>query len=101
MHNILGKFSKEKDKLKIIEGNQGATYNKFGLGYETKSNAEFFNKTWHANNTYKYNMSKCNYYWKSGHISSSCYMRKNHESNVKKKLLLLCLDSSRKIIKLT
>lgn len=58
MYNTLGKFMKGKHNLNIILGNHRAIYDKFNLGFEPKNNVKFFNKTFHANKTGRYNMSK-------------------------------------------
>lgn len=74
MHNTLNKFIKNKNKLNLVLGNQRATYNKIGQGYEPKNNAKIFNNIFHNNRTSKRSMPNYNYYGKNDHNDLSCFI---------------------------
>lgn len=53
LHNTLDKFIKGMENFNLIIGNQRATYNKVGLGYELKNNAKSFGSICNAYRTFK------------------------------------------------
>lgn len=57
----------------MILSNQSETYNKVGLGYESKNNAKYFNKIYHFKRKTNYNVFKCNYCGRNDHNTMYCF----------------------------
>ena len=74
----LAKFVKGKENLDLILGAQKCSLDKGGLGY-TKSNCEKYYKNFFVKASTSLNhVDICNYRGNKGHISSSCFMKKNN-----------------------
>lgn len=78
LQNILDKFTKGRSNLNLLLGNQKASYNKDGIGYETKNNSESFINI--CKSTSHCKALKCNYCNKGGHIVMFYFIKKRHES---------------------
>ncbi|CAJ2652972.1 unnamed protein product [Trifolium pratense] len=81
LNNVLAKFTMGRDKLDIILGNQKASYNKVGLGYQPKRHTLPFKRNFSSNKTSSRPFVKCFYCNKNGHTSSICNLRKNQYLN--------------------
>ncbi|GAV80248.1 hypothetical protein CFOL_v3_23709 [Cephalotus follicularis] len=74
LKNFFSKFSNSSDKLDNLIGLQRCVFDKAGLGYEEMNNVKHF---------YNFFVKKiepkitCNYCGRLGHISTSCFHRKN------------------------
>lgn len=83
LQNTLAKFTKGRENLNIILGNQKGTYNKAALGYRPKNHAKLFRKFFRPNKTSSSPFVKCFYCGREGHTSSICNLRKNNDMNDK------------------
>ncbi|XP_045810784.1 uncharacterized protein LOC123905202 [Trifolium pratense] len=81
LNNVLAKFTMGRDKLNIILGNQKASYNKAGLGYQPKRHTLHFKRNFSPNMTSSRPFVKCFYCNKNGHTSYICNLRKNQYLN--------------------
>lgn len=76
------KFIKGRYNLNLLLGNQRASYNKSGLGYEPKNIIESFSITCHAYKTSKYKILKYNYCNKNDHVTLFWFVKKIHDCNI-------------------
>lgn len=82
LHEILNKFTKDRENIVMILSSQGATYNNVCLGYDPKINVNSFNNICNANNSSNCNMLKYNYYNKIDHVALIFFLlKKIHEGN--------------------
>ncbi|GAV79893.1 hypothetical protein CFOL_v3_23356 [Cephalotus follicularis] len=74
LKKTFSKFSNSSDKLDNLLGLQRSVFHKAGLGYDEMKNVKHF-KIFFLKKS-EQNMS-CNYCGRLGHISTSCFYRKN------------------------
>ncbi|GAV75757.1 hypothetical protein CFOL_v3_19233 [Cephalotus follicularis] len=74
LKKTFSKFSNSSDKLDNLLGLQRCVFDKPGLGYEEMNNVKHFNNFFVEKVEPKIS---CNYCGKLGHISTSCFHRKN------------------------
>lgn len=76
LQNILDKFTKGRDNLNLMLGNQIASYNRIDIGYEPKNNSKHFINICNHQQTFKCKTLKCNYCNKDGHIVMFYFINK-------------------------
>ncbi|GAV64410.1 hypothetical protein CFOL_v3_07928 [Cephalotus follicularis] len=74
LKKTFSKFSNSSDKLDNLLGLQRCVFDKAGLGYEEMNNVKHFNNFFIKKVEPKIS---CNYCGRLGHISTSCFLRKN------------------------
>ncbi|GAV81386.1 hypothetical protein CFOL_v3_24841, partial [Cephalotus follicularis] len=75
LKKTFSKFANSSDKLDNLLGLQRCVFDKAGLGYEEMKNVKYFNNFFVKK---KYDSKiTCNYCGKQGHISTSCFHKKN------------------------
>ncbi|GAV80574.1 zf-CCHC domain-containing protein, partial [Cephalotus follicularis] len=80
LKKTFSKFSNSSDKLDNLLGLQRCVFDKAGLGYEEMKNVKHFKNFFVKKNEPKIS---CNYCGRLGHISTSCFYRKNIGKNKK------------------
>lgn len=80
IQNTLNKFTKGKDNLNLLLGNQMASYDKAGICYEPKKNINSFRNVFNSQQKSKCKILKCNYCNKDSHIVLCCFIKKSHKS---------------------
>ncbi|GAV82913.1 hypothetical protein CFOL_v3_26364 [Cephalotus follicularis] len=74
LKKTFSKFSNSSDRLDNLLGLQRCVFDKAGLGYEEMNNVKHFNNFFNKKVEPK---NSCNYCGRLGHISTSCFHRKN------------------------
>ncbi|GAV66070.1 hypothetical protein CFOL_v3_09581 [Cephalotus follicularis] len=74
LKKTFSKFSNSSDKLDTLIGLQRCVFYKAGLGYDEMKNVKHFKIFFVKKNESKIT---CNYCGKQGHISTSCFHKKN------------------------
>lgn len=80
LQDTLDKFTKGRDNLNLLLGNQRVSYNKVCLGYKLKDNSKKFSNICNAQQTSKCETLKFNYGNKDDHVAMFCFIKMSHES---------------------
>ena len=84
LKNTLTKFTMGRDNLNLLLGKQGCHFKKAGIGYNPENQQKMYKNFFVPSSSSSSPFIKCYHCGKKGHSASTCNVRKNGVSSVKK-----------------